>query len=64
MRWVYFLCLLFVLMAIGLSIISCTQLREMNFVCNDIFDSTLTLEKKADILKKCSEGQLMWRKTF
>ena len=61
MRWVYFLCLLFVLMAIGLSMISCTK---MNFVCNDIFDSTLTLEKKADILKQCSEGQLMWRKTF
>ena len=61
MRWVYFLCLLFVLMAIGLSMISCTK---MNFVCNDIFDSTLTLEKKADILKQCSEGQLTWRKKF
>ena len=62
MRWVYFLCLLFIVMAISLSLISCTN--KINFVCNDIFDSTLTLEKKADILKKCSEGQLMWRKTF
>ena len=61
MRCVYFLCLLFILMAFGLSMISCTK---MNFVCNDIFDSTLTMSEKADILKQCSEGQLMWRRKF
>lgn len=49
-------------MAIGLSMISCTN--KMNFVCNDLFDSTLTMSEKADILKKCSEGQLTWRKKF
>jgi hypothetical protein len=62
MRWVYFLFILFILMAIGLSMISCTN--KMNFVCNDLFDSTLTMSEKADILKKCSEGQLTWRKKF
>ena len=49
-------------MAIGLSMISCTN--KMNFVCNDLFDSTLTMSEKADILKKCSEVQLTWRKKF
>jgi|ETN02SMinimDraft_2_1059926.scaffolds.fasta_scaffold76254_2 hypothetical protein len=62
MRWVYFLFILFILMAIGLSMISCTN--KMNFVCNDLFDSTLTMSEQADILKKCSEGQLTWRKKF
>ena len=50
-----------VLLIILITIYSCTK---MNFVCNDIFDSTLSLNKKADILKKCSEGQLMWKKEF
>ncbi len=54
--------ILFVLLAVGLSLISCTN--KFNFVCNDIFDSTLTLNEKADILEKCSKGQLMWRKEF
>ena len=36
----------------------------MEFVCNDLFDSTLSLSEKADILKQCSEGQLVWRKRF
>jgi hypothetical protein len=62
MRWVYFLFILFILMAIGLSMISCTN--KMNFVCNGLFDSTLTMSEKADILKKCSEVQLTWRKKF
>ena len=62
MRSVYFMLILFVLLAIGLSLISCTN--KFNFVCNDIFDSTLTLNEKADILEKCSKGQLMWRKEF
>ena len=61
MRWVYFLFILFIVMAVSLSMISCTKI---NFVCNDIFDSTLTLNEKADILKQCSEGQLTWRKKF
>ena len=61
MRSVYIMLILFVLLAVGLSLISCTK---MDFVCNDIFDSTLTLNEKADILKQCSEGQLTWRKKF
>ena len=50
-----------VLLVLLITISSCTK---MEFVCNDIFDSTLSLNKKADILKKCSDGQLMWRKRF
>ena len=50
-----------VLLIILITISSCTK---MNFVCNDIFDSTLTVKEKADIIKKCSEGQLMWKKEF
>ena len=50
-----------VLLIILITISSCTG---MNFVCNDIFDSTLTVKEKADIIKKCGEGQLMWRKRF
>ena len=50
-----------VLLILLITISSCTK---MNFVCNDIFDSTLTVKEKADIIKKCSEGQLMWRKRF
>ena len=50
-----------VLLIILITISSCTK---MNFVCNDIFDSTLTVKEKADIIKKCSDGQFIWNKEF
>ena len=62
MRWVYFLLILFIVMAVSLSMISCT--KKINFVCNDLFDSTLTMKEKADILKQCSDGQLVWKRKF
>ena len=49
MRWVYFLFILFIVMAVSLSMISCTKI---NFVCNDIFDSTLTLSKKGKQIRE------------
>jgi hypothetical protein len=60
MRWVYFLCILFVIMAVSLSLISCAG---FNFTCND-FSSELTLEENAKNLKECSKNQLQWKKTF
>ena len=62
MRWVYFLLVLFVAMAIGLSLISCTSYK-FNFTCND-FDSELTLEENAKNLEECSKNQFQWKKTF
>ena len=50
-----------VLLVLLITIYSCTK---MEFVCNDLFDNTLSLSEKADIIKKCSEGQLMWKKEF
>ena len=63
MRWVYFLCVLFVIMAITLSLIGCAK-YEFNFTCND-YNSELTLEENVKNLKKCKDGeQLQWKKTF
>ena len=50
-----------VLLVLLITIYSCTG---MEFVCNDLFDNTLSLSEKADILKQCSKGQLMWKKEF
>ena len=60
MRWVYFLCILFVIMAVSLSLISCTG---FNFTCND-FSNELTLEENAKNLKECSKNQFVWKRTF
>ena len=62
MRWVYFLLVLFVAMAISLSLISCTGYK-FNFTCND-WDNALTLEENAKNLKECSKNQFQWKKTF
>mgnify|MGYP004285301249 CR=1 FL=1 len=50
-----------VLLVLLITIYSCTK---MEFVCGNLFDNTLSLSEKADILKKCSKGQLVWRKRF
>ena len=61
MRWVYFLCILFVIMAVSLSLISCTG---FNFTCND-YNSELTLEENVKNLKECHDGNLFqWKRTF
>jgi len=61
MRWVYFLFILFVVMALTLSLISCTG---FNFTCND-YNSELTLEEKIKNLKECRDGNMFqWKKTF
>ena len=61
MRWVYFLCVLFVIMAISLSLIGCAG---FNFTCND-FNSELTLEENAKNLKECRDGNIFqWKRTF
>jgi len=60
MRWVRFLLILFVALALTLSLISCTG---FNFTCND-FSSELTLEENAKNLKECSKNQFQWKKTF
>ena len=63
MRWVYFLCILFVIMAVSLTLISCTGF-QFNFTCND-YNHTLTLKENVKNLKKCKDGeQLQWKKTF
>ena len=50
-----------VLLVLLITIYSCIK---MEFVCGNLFDNTLSLSEKADILKKCSKGQLMWKKEF
>ena len=61
MRWVYFLCILFVIMAVSLSLISCTG---FNFTCND-YNSELTLKEKVKNLKECRDGNMFqWKRTF
>ena len=63
MRWVYFLCVLFVIMAISLSLISCTG-YQFNFTCND-YNSELTLEENVKNLKECHDRNLFqWKRTF
>ena len=63
MRWVRFLLILFVALALTLSLISCTG-YQFNFTCND-YNHELTLEENVKNLKKCKDGEMFqWTKSF